>query len=57
MKNEMRERRLVVVCVCGCSLRERLIGSYIRSCERPGDLPRVIEMLCLSIGVTKVNFM
>ena len=25
----------------------RLIGSYIRSWERPGDLPRVIEMLCL----------
>ena len=25
----------------------RLIGSYIRSCERPGDLPRVIEILCL----------
>jgi hypothetical protein len=24
----------------------RLIGSYIRSWERPGDLPRVIEMLC-----------
>jgi len=24
-----------------------LIGSYIRSWERPGDLPRVIEMLCL----------
>ena len=23
------------------------IGSYIRSWERPGDLPRVIEMLCL----------
>jgi hypothetical protein len=26
---------------------ERLIGSCIRSWERPGDLPRVIEMLCL----------
>ena len=25
----------------------RLIGSYIRSWERPGDLPRVIEILCL----------
>ena len=24
-----------------------VIGSYIRSWERPGDLPRVIEMLCL----------
>ena len=24
-----------------------LIGSYIRSWERPGDLPRVIEILCL----------
>jgi len=26
---------------------KRLIGSYIRSWEKPGDLPRVIEMLCL----------
>jgi hypothetical protein len=26
---------------------QRLIGSYIRSWERPGDLPRVIEILCL----------
>ena len=25
----------------------RVIGSYIRSWERPGDLPRVIEILCL----------
>ena len=25
----------------------RLIGSYIRSWERLGDLPRVIEILCL----------
>ena len=25
----------------------RIIGSYIRSWERPGDLPRVIELLCL----------
>jgi hypothetical protein len=25
----------------------RIIGSYIRSWERPGDLPRVIEFLCL----------
>ena len=25
----------------------RLIGSYIRSWERPGDLQRVIEILCL----------
>jgi hypothetical protein len=24
----------------------RLIGSYIRSWERPGDLPRVIEIVC-----------
>jgi hypothetical protein len=24
-----------------------LIGSYIRFWERPGDLPRVIEILCL----------
>jgi hypothetical protein len=29
------------------SLKYCLIGSYIRSWERPGDLPRVIEMLCL----------
>ena len=29
------------------SNEERLIGSYIRSWERPGDLPRVIEILCL----------
>jgi hypothetical protein len=27
--------------------KRRLIGSYIRSWERPGDLPRVIEILCL----------
>jgi hypothetical protein len=27
--------------------QRRLIGSYIRSWERPGDLPRVIEILCL----------
>jgi hypothetical protein len=26
---------------------QRVIGSYIRSWERPGDLPRVIEILCL----------
>ena len=26
---------------------ERIIGSYIRSWERPGDLPRVIEILYL----------
>ena len=26
---------------------QRLIGSYIRSWERPGDLPRVIDILCL----------
>ena len=26
---------------------ERIIGSYIRSWERSGDLPRVIEILCL----------
>ena len=25
----------------------RIIGSYIRSWERPGDLPRAIEILCL----------
>ena len=25
----------------------RIIGSYIRSWERPGDLPRVIQILCL----------
>ena len=25
----------------------RLIGSYIRSWESPGDLSRVIEILCL----------
>ena len=25
----------------------RVIGSYIRSWKRPGDLPRVIEILCL----------
>jgi hypothetical protein len=23
------------------------VGSYIRSWERPGDLPRVIEIVCL----------
>ena len=42
---------------CSCSLCSaqqiislqyfRLIGSYIRSWERPCDLPRVIEILCL----------
>jgi hypothetical protein len=37
---------------CAKSIRvkwwmSRLIGSYIRSWERPGDLPRVIEILCL----------
>ena len=26
---------------------ERIIGSYIRSWERPGDLPRVIEIVYL----------
>ena len=26
---------------------KRLIGSYISSWERPDDLPRVIEILCL----------
>jgi hypothetical protein len=33
----------------------RLIGSYIRSWERPGDLPRVIEMLCLFAGGAQRN--
>jgi hypothetical protein len=28
-------------------LIKSLIGSYIRSWERPGDLPRVIKILCL----------
>ena len=28
-------------------LVERIIGSYIRSWEKPGDFPRVIEILCL----------
>ena len=28
-------------------LPHRIIRSYIRSWERPGDLPRVIEILCL----------
>jgi hypothetical protein len=33
----------------------RLIGSYIRSWERPGDLPRVIEFFCLftTISITR----
>jgi SAM-dependent MidA family methyltransferase len=31
----------------------RLIGSYIRSLERPGDLPRVIEILCLFASTAK----
>ena len=42
-------------CICRQNARDfflsctsaRLIGSYIRSWERPGDLPRVIEILCL----------
>jgi len=35
------------VTILGNVQYKRLIGSYIRSWERPGDLPRVIEMLCL----------
>jgi hypothetical protein len=31
----------------GGSRSGRLISSYIRSWERPGDLPRAIEILCL----------
>ena len=34
---------------------QRLIGSYIRSWERPGDLLRVIEMLCLFASVAQRN--
>ena len=34
----------LVFCVVFC---KSLIGSYIRFWERPGDLPRVIEILCL----------
>jgi hypothetical protein len=33
--------------MAGVSRSSRLIGSYICSWERPGDLPRVIEILCL----------
>jgi hypothetical protein len=33
----------------------RLIGSYMHSWERPGDLPRVIEMLCLFASGAKRN--
>ena len=29
------------------TMDKTIIGSYIRSWERPGDLPRVIEILCL----------
>jgi len=37
---------------------DRLIGSYIRSWERPSDLPRVIEMLCLfASGACKYLFL
>jgi hypothetical protein len=32
-----------------------IIGSYIRSWERPGDLPRVIEILCLFASGTQRN--
>jgi hypothetical protein len=39
--------RMFVLCFLSYQTGERIIGSYIRSCERPGDLPRVIEMLCL----------
>ena len=34
---------------------ERLIGSYIRSWERPCDLPRVIEILCLVASGAQQN--
>ena len=33
--------------LCHLGVPGGIIGSYIRSWERPGDLPRVIEMLCL----------
>jgi hypothetical protein len=33
----------------------RIIGSYIRSWERPGDLPRVIEILCLFASGSTFN--
>ena len=33
----------------------RIIGSYICSWERPGDLPRVIEILCLFAGGAQLN--
>jgi hypothetical protein len=33
----------------------RVIGSYIRSWERPGDLPSVIEILCLFAGGAQRN--
>ena len=34
---------------------QRIIGSYIRSWERPGDLPRVIEILCLFASEAQRN--
>ena len=32
-----------------------IIGSYIRSWERPGDLPLMIEMLCLCTSGVQRN--
>ena len=32
-----------------------IIGSYIRSWGRPGDLPRVIEILCLFASGVQQN--
>ena len=36
-------------------LHVRLIGSYIRSWERPGDLPRVIEIIYLFASGAQLN--
>jgi hypothetical protein len=38
-----------------CNKNANLIGSYIRSWEKPGDLPRVIEILCLFASGTQRN--
>jgi hypothetical protein len=36
-------------------LKKRIIGSYIRSWERPDDLPRVIDILCLIVSGAQRN--
>jgi hypothetical protein len=47
---EKRRQKLYIIkhmSYSSAGITRSLIGSYIRSWERPGDLPRVIEILCL----------